>query len=74
VSAFLLIGYGTLRFVAEYFREPDAGARHLRTVLHRQHGSVAVAADDRGRRGDAGLVEESRGQAALRNGDCIVNS
>jgi len=25
VSAVFLIGYGAVRFVAEYFREPDAG-------------------------------------------------
>jgi len=25
VSAVFLIGYGTVRFVAEFFREPDAG-------------------------------------------------
>lgn len=34
---------------------------------------MAVAADDRRRRGDAGLVEESCGQVAVRIGDCIVN-
>jgi phosphatidylglycerol:prolipoprotein diacylglycerol transferase len=25
VSAVFLIGYGTVRFIAEFFREPDAG-------------------------------------------------
>jgi hypothetical protein len=34
---------------------------------------MAVAADDRRRRGDAGLVEESCGQIALRIGDYIVS-
>jgi phosphatidylglycerol:prolipoprotein diacylglycerol transferase len=45
VAAAFAVGYGVLRFIAEYFREPDAflgtaGAGH-------EHGPVAVCADDR---------------------------
>jgi prolipoprotein diacylglyceryl transferase len=33
VSAVFLIGYGTMRFVAEYFRAPDAGIFGLSEVI-----------------------------------------
>ena len=33
VSAMFLIGYGVLRFCAEYFREPDAGVFGLSYVV-----------------------------------------
>ena len=32
VSAVFLIGYGTVRFIAEFFREPDAGASRANRV------------------------------------------
>ena len=40
-------GYGVLRFIAEYFREPDS---FLGLRAGHEHGPVAVRADDRGRR------------------------
>ena len=48
VSAVFLIGYGVLRFIAEFFREPDAhpGA----AVAGHEHGPMAVRAHDPRRR------------------------
>ena len=47
VSALFLIGYGMLRFIVEFSREPDNFLGLL--ALGMSHGAVAVAADDRRR-------------------------
>ena len=47
VSGLFLLGYGTLRFIEEYAREPDAFLGLSRGRAH--DGTVALAADDRDR-------------------------
>ena len=67
VAAVFLIGYGVLRFVAEYFREPDA---HLGLLsLGPEHGPVAVHPHDPGRHRAVAVVRRPpAGRRARRNG------
>ncbi len=52
VAAAFLVGYGSLRFVAEYFREPDD---FLGLLAGHEHGTVAVRAHGAGRGGFVGV-------------------
>ncbi len=61
-SGLFLVGYGVCRFVAEYAREPDSFLGFL--ALGPDDGTVAVAADDRGRRDDDDLGVSARRQGA----------
>ena len=61
VSGAFLVGYGVLRFIAEYFREPDELPRPARA--RHEHGPVAVRADDRRRAGAVALGPRPRRRA-----------
>ena len=58
VSGVFLAGYGVLRFIAEFFREPDSFLGLL--ALGHEHGTVAVRADDRRRHRPVGLGTRPR--------------
>ena len=63
-SGLFLVGYGAVRFIAEYAREPDS---FLGLPGARPHdGAVAVAADDRHRRGDAAMPTGARTRRSRR--------
>ena len=63
VSGVFLIGYGSLRFLVEFTREPDSFFGRSNSAC--QHGPMAVAADDHRRHHHAALVATERMIARL---------